>query len=117
MSYNEGIFVKVFPKSENIIAKIGNIVLKERTWGIELAPDKDYSAKKLRISQSDLLSPHSISDFITIKEAIEETNFSYSKIRSLATNDTIDAIKIGRKWLILRDSLRRYIKSSRSNKK
>lgn len=117
MSYHDGILVRVFPKSESIIAKVGNVLLKEKTWGIEIALDRDPSTKNLKIAQTTLLSPHTTSDYITIKEAVRETDLSYSQIRDLVNRDSVDAIKIGRKWLILRDSLKNYIRHSNSAKK
>lgn len=105
MSY-EGILVKIFPKHESVIGEFGDLVLKERVWGIEFVlDDQDKSTKFLKLSKSDLLQPHSASDYITIKDAARETGYTQSKLLKYVKSNKLEGIKIRGKWLILRSSL------------
>ena len=107
MSY-EGILVRIFPKHESIIGEFGDVVLRERIWGIEFVLDnQDKSAKFLKLSKSNLLQPHSSSDYITIKDAMRETGYTQSKLLRYVKRKKLEGIKIRGKWLILRSSLER----------
>ena len=110
MSY-ETVAVNIFPKYENIIGEFGNVVLKEKVWGIEILPKQSsFFSRKLKLSKSNILEPHSRSRYITVKEAIQNTQLSYSKIMKGIKSNEIEAVKIHGKWLILKKSLDEYKK-------
>jgi hypothetical protein len=102
----EGFLVKIFPKNESIIGVFGDVVLKERIWGIDFVlDDQDPDTRFLKLSKSNLLQPHSSSDYITLRDAIKETGYTQSKLLRYVKSKKLEGIKIRGKWLILKSSL------------
>ena len=107
----ESISINIFPKYENIIGEFGSVVLKEIVWGIGIIPNrKKLSTRKLKLSKSNILEPHSKSRYLTAKEAAQDTQLSYSLIMRGIKNNELEAIKIRGRWLILKESLNQYKK-------
>lgn len=110
MTYDT-VSVNIFQKHESIIGKFGNVVLKEIIWGIDILPSsKKSSTRKLKLSKSNILEPHSRSRYITAKEAAQDTKLSYSQILKGIKRNKLEAIKINGKWLIVKESLDQYKK-------
>jgi len=110
MGVQQDLLIKISPVRRRIIAEVGNVRLRETIYTIEKASVED--ANLLRITRQFLLPSRTRSEYITIREAYEETGISMSKLRRLARERRIEAMKIKRRWLILRDSLHQYIEEN-----
>lgn len=107
MTFLRSFLVRMQPKSKRIIATVGDVALVEHVWAFDEVDER--MLHELTISHRHLLPPHTTSEYIPISEAHAETGLSESTIRRLAQSNIIDAIKVNRKWLVLRESLYEYI--------
>jgi excisionase family DNA binding protein len=107
MSTPQSLLIRLVPKRKRVIAEVGNAVVHETVFTMERASGEE--ANLVRINHQQLL-PRSTSEYITINEAAEETGLSESRLRELAREEGLEAIKLQSGWLILRESLYQYMK-------
>lgn len=110
MSARPGLLVTIRRKRERIIAKVGDLVLKERVWSLE--PARHEKAQPLKISRQKLLPPYSRSDYLTTREVHEETELTMRALQALARKGTVEAMKVSGRWLLLRESLNEHLRRS-----
>ena len=61
------------------------------------------------ISDESELEPRSLEDFISIKQAVEESGYTEQYMRRLARANKIHAIKFGHFWMVNVESLKAYM--------
>jgi DNA-binding Xre family transcriptional regulator len=108
MNFLQGLLIKLTPKRKRV-REIGDVKIHEFVFSLEEASREE--ANLARINYQTLL-PRAISEYITVRKAHEETGMSESNLRRLASLGKIEAIKVQSKWLLLRDSLNRYIQEN-----
>lgn len=107
--------VSLAPKRRRVIATVGDLALVETTFAISPAmvgePDRLHITRKnLLLTRKNLLPPETFSDYITIRTASQISGMRPWKIRKLARQGEIEAMKLGRRWLIVKSSLLEYMK-------
>ena len=111
MVFDKGFFVKIKPVRKRRVAKVRDLSIEERIWGIERSSGKD--ALNLRIQREDLLPPHEVSDYITLQVAYEQSGIPIRFLRKIAREEIVEAIKVQGRWLIVQNSLNQYIRNSK----
>ena len=107
MSISQSLLIRITPKRRRVIAEVGDIGLVETVFTIRMASPRD--ANLMSITHQNLLPSRTTSKYFTTKDAHKETGISRGKLRRLAREGKVEAIKIQGKWLILQESLYRYI--------
>jgi hypothetical protein len=108
MGLLQSLFIKLTPQRKRV-RKIGDVEIHETVFSLEEAALEE--ANLARINYQTLL-PRATSEYVTVRKAHEETGMSESNLRRLASLGKIEAIKVQSKWLLLRDSLNRYIQEN-----
>lgn len=112
MNTSHGFLIKFVPKHKRVIEEIGDIVVSELVFTLEQASVNDVNLVQINHEQ---LLPRTTSEYITTREAAEETGISKSELRELAKRGQIEYIRVQKTWLILRRSLHRYIEKNKSD--
>lgn len=99
-------FFKISFISRTKVEEVGNAVLYEETYN--LAPSLPSDANIINIGYQNLLPSNNL---ISVREASKIYGLKEKEIRELCRNNEIEAIKVGRNWLISRDSLEKYVDS------
>jgi excisionase family DNA binding protein len=101
-----GLLLKLIPKRRRVLAEVAGVGLVETVFEIKPASRKTAN---LSITHKSLLPPRKAGRYLTTGEAHEETGISRRKLQRLAREERIEAIKVAARWLILKESLYRYI--------
>jgi excisionase family DNA binding protein len=95
---------RITPKSRQLVAQAGNYGLYESVFTIT----RETSGKGNAVVTHPHLLPSS--SYVSINEAHDLTDISKKELRKLCQEGELKAKKVGKNWLILRESLEGYLK-------
>lgn len=107
MNSQNGFLSKIWPKRERIIARVGDVALVEKVWGIANPSVQGNFPTTLRLT--NILPNLEKTMYITVIAAAIHTGLSKSTLRRYARENKVTAIKESGKWLILKTSLDSYL--------
>jgi len=100
---------RITPKSRQLVAQAGNWGLYETVFAIERASTKDDNLVRMR---PGLPAPSTRDIYLDIPEAHRRTGISKKELRRLCKEGRIAARLAGKNWLILLESLERYVEAN-----
>jgi excisionase family DNA binding protein len=103
------VLLKLTPKQRRIVAQTEHVVLEELVFSVDEA--RKDAANLLSVRHRSLLPSNRHSEYITVLDAHRETGIKERELRRLAHQGKLDAIKVGRTWLILRVSLHDFVRN------